>query len=82
MTKLAARGAVLGLWILNVALFSALLDLAIESTVGGLPLRSAVGGIVVAYAAFLAIAWWRARSRRGAASPSSDDFIGVATSCR
>jgi len=47
-----------------------------------LPLRSAVGGIVVAYAAFLAIAWWRARSRRGAASPSSDDFIGVATSCR
>jgi len=56
MKKLAARGAVLGLWAVNAALFAAMADLAIESSFRGSALRFAVAGILVAYATFLASA--------------------------
>lgn len=57
MTKLAARGTVLGLWLLNMALWCALADAAIETARSLSPLWLAVAGAVVAYAAFLAVGW-------------------------
>jgi hypothetical protein len=47
------------LWALNVTLFAALLDAAIETSMAGSPLRVVVAGAVAVYAIALVVAWPR-----------------------